>query len=356
MTIRVLIADDSALMRMMISRMLEADPGIEIAGTARNGVDAVRKVRNLCPDVITMDVEMPQLDGLGALKQIMAETPTPVIMLSTLTTEGADATMEALRLGAVDFLAKPGTRANDIAEVEKDVVAKVRAAAKASVRRVNPSAITQTHSGENQRLIRKDSVSSVKPDAQVTQIVAIGSSTGGPRALDVVLKSLPVSFPCPIVIVQHMPLTFTKLLANRLNNECEIEVVEARHKQTLQNGIAYIAPGGFHVTVDRRDGQFRTLLNEDEKRNEHRPSVDVLFESMAFIRDIPRHLVILTGMGNDGAVGMQLAKQSGATTIAESEETCVVYGMPKAAIELGCVDHVAPLHRIGHKILESTSQ
>ena len=346
LAIRVLVVDDSALMRIMVSKMLEEDADIEVVGTARNGLDALTRIGKLDPDVVTMDIEMPELDGLSALKRIMNECPRPVIMLSSLTTAGADATVDALRHGAFDFLAKPGVRAGDLSGVAGELVAKVKLAARTSVRRLQGTPIQRTAGPPG--LSRSAGTSQTR---KVTQLVAIGTSTGGPRALDAVLSSLPKTMPCPILIVQHMPPKFTLSLARRLDGSCAIHVVEAQHHQVLENGTAYIAPGDFHMAVSGRDGQYRIILNQDPKRHEHRPSVDVLFESLALLPNIARHLVLMTGMGNDGAVGMMKAKKAGASTIAESEHTSVVYGMPKAAVELGCVDHIVPLPRIGQELL-----
>ena len=346
MTIRVLVVDDSAFMRVMLTKMLQEDASIQVIGTARNGKDAVARTHQFSPDVITMDIEMPELNGISALKQIMAEHPTPVIMLSTLTTKEADATMDALQNGAFDFLAKPGNQ-REITELGPQLITRVKLAAKAGVHRlgtaqvVTPSAVHRTYSNNT-----------TVPNTRVYQIVAIGTSTGGPRALETVLRELPNSISFPIVIVQHMPPKFTKSLADRLNTVCAIRVVEAKHGQRVDNGTAYIAPGGFHMTVVEKEGQYQIALNEGEKCNEHRPSVDVLFESLALLKRVTRHLVIMTGMGSDGAKGMSQAKQSGASTIVESEETCVVFGMPKSAISMNCVDYVVPVHQIASKIMQ----
>lgn len=339
----VLVVDDSALMRSIISKMLGEDPDIEVVGTARNGLDALKWVERLQPDVITMDVEMPELNGIEAVKRIMSQFPRPIIMVSTLTAQGADATIEALNAGAFDFIAKPGVRTNDMTSVAHELVEKVKIASKSSIRPFTSEKRTPVPA----RVVRD----SPRPASDVSQLVAIGVSTGGPQALERVLTSLPHSLPSPVLVVQHMPPHFTKSLATRLNDICEIEVVEATHHQELRNGVAYIAPGGFHMQVVRRVQQFRIALNEESKRNEHRPSVDVLFESLLHF-SLPKCFVLMTGMGSDGAVGMQKGKETGATTIAQSKETCVVYGMPKSAIELGCVDHVLPLEMIGRKIVQ----
>lgn len=355
MGIRALVVDDSAFMRVMITDMLASDPGIEVIGTARDGLDALSKMAKLNPDVVTMDVEMPKLDGIEALKRIMAESPRPVVMLSSITTQGAEATMDALQNGAVDFMPKP-QNPSDMKELASILQMKVRLAAGAKVRsignEVTDSSFEVQRPLEVQSPVGHRSVVGLASRAGVTQIVAMGTSTGGPQALDMVLRAIPKDIPSPIVIVQHMPPKFTQALANRLDNICRIHVVEAKNGQELQNGTAYIAPGDYHMTVAGREGSYFIALNQAEKRHEHRPSVDVLFESLAVLPNIPRHLVIMTGMGTDGAKGMKLAKQSGATTMAQSEDTCVIFGMPKAAINLGCVDTVAPLEEIGQRIVD----
>lgn len=349
MGIKVLIVDDSAFMRVVLSKLLEQDALIQVIGTARNGREAVEKVKTLHPDVITMDIEMPELNGIDALQSIMKECPTPVIMLSSHTKEGAETTLDGLKYGAFDFLTKPeNLYKGNLDTIGAELLIKVKAAAKTQVQRlaspVSNSAMTAPRSSVR---------ANVETDRKVRQIVAIGTSTGGPRALETVLTSLPAGIGCPFLIVQHMPPSFTKSLAERLNKICQIGIVEATHNQLIENGVAYIAPGGHHMEVVSRSGQYWIALNEQPKRNEHRPSVDVLFESVAELADVKKHYVLMTGMGNDGARGMLIGKQKGASsTIAESQKTCVVFGMPKAAIDLDCVDKVVPLPAIGEKIIE----
>ena len=349
MSIKVLIVDDSAFMRVVLAKLLEQDSLIQVIGTARNGREAVERVKSLHPDVVTMDIEMPELNGIDALKSIMKECPTPVIMLSAHTTEGAEANLDGLKYGAFDFLAKPENlyRAN-LDAIGAELLVMVKSAAKTQVQRLAPPVSNSVMTSP-----RSSVRPTVKTDKKVRQIVAIGTSTGGPRALETILTSLPASIGCPILIVQHMPPNFTKSLADRLNRMCQIGIVEATHNQGIENGVAYIAPGGYHMEVVFRNGQYRIGLNEQPKRNEHRPSVDVLFESVAELDDVKKHYVLMTGMGNDGAQGMLVGKQKGASsTMAESQKTCVVFGMPKAAIELNCVDQVVPLPMIGEKIIE----
>lgn len=349
MKIKLLIVDDSAVMRMLIANMLEAQSDIEVVGIARNGQEAISKVLALHPDVITMDIEMPEMNGIKALQQIMQECPTPVIMLSSLTTEGADATIEALTSGAVDFLSKSVLDVKNASGFATELLTKIRLAAQTSIPRLKGGTKTISYAKD---ISKKSSTEEAFTRTPVSQIVAIGASTGGPRALETVLQGLPKDIPCALVIVQHMPPKFTASLAARLDMSCKIRVVEAHHNQSLCNGAAYIAPGGLHMKVVQRGGQMRIVLNDAPKRNEHRPSADVLFESLATCDGIPKHLVLMTGMGNDGAAGMALAKQSRATTIAQSADTCTVYGMPRAAVELGVVDYIVPIDGIAEKIMD----
>lgn len=348
MTVRVLVVDDSAFMRVFLGKFIEENPKLELAGTARNGQDAIEKTKALRPDVITMDVEMPKMNGIEAVRTIMREVPTPVIMLSSLTKDGADATVQALQFGAFDFLAKPEDHSPmGLSELAEQLDAKIMAAAKIPVQRFVVS--------DKPKVVLPEQMAHMTPPPKekVKQVVAIGTSTGGPRALNYILPKIPADFPCPIVIVQHMPAKFTKSLAERLNSQSQIEIVEAENHQVLENGKVYIAPGGLHMRVISRFGQFLISLEETEKRNEHRPSVDVLFESIAVLPNILKHYILLTGMGSDGARGMLKGKASGAaSTIAESSNTCVVFGMPKSAIELDCVDYVVDLHEIPKKMKE----
>ncbi|WP_276352352.1 protein-glutamate methylesterase/protein-glutamine glutaminase [Cohnella caldifontis] len=351
---KVLIVDDSLFMRKLIARLIEEDPQLRVVGAARNGEEAVRMAGELLPDVITMDVEMPVMNGLEALARIMKERPVPVVMLSSLTQEGAKETIEALQLGAVDFIAKPsGSTSADLYKIKDEMRQKIKAAAAAPSSALRP--------------IRREPYAAPPPPrmavlnrsvpASVRQLIAIGTSTGGPRALDAVIGELPAGFPYPVLVVQHMPPKFTRSLADRLDSLSKLRVVEAEDGQPLRGGTVYIAPGDFHMTVAENGGEYRIQLNREPQRNGHRPSVDVLFESVARLSGVKRHYVLMTGMGADGAKGMLLAKESGAgTTIAEAKESCVVFGMPKAAIELGCVDHVVPLAQIPGKLLEFTQK
>ncbi|MCR8630793.1 protein-glutamate methylesterase/protein-glutamine glutaminase [Paenibacillus radicis (ex Xue et al. 2023)] len=355
----VLVVDDSVFMRKIITDLITEDPQFQVIATAKNGKEAVELVKKLKPNVVTMDIEMPEMNGLDALKAIMSEQPTPVVMLSSLTQDGARETITALERGAVDFIGKPsGSISLDLHKVKTALLEKLHIAVKTNVNKfqLNPlvakpsprvapvsETVVQSISEKQQQL---------KPSSHVSHLVAIGTSTGGPRALHQVISQIPGHIPAPIVIVQHMPPNFTKSLAQRLDSVSELKVVEAENGMILQNGTAYVAPGSYHMTIARNGpGMYKIHLNQEEPRGGHRPSVDVLFESILPLKELKRHIVLMTGMGADGAKGMLALKQAGAvTTIAESEETCIVYGMPRAAVELNCVMHVLPQQEIARKI------
>lgn len=362
---KVLVVDDSAFMRKMISDMISEVPQFQVIATAKNGKDAVEKVKELNPDVVTMDVEMPEMNGLQAVKAIMEEHPVPIIMLSSLTEDGAKETIMALEFGAVDFIRKPsGSISLDVYKVSSLLAEKLKVAVTTKVRKID-SAPSRSLLKPAQPAMRPPRPvvqpempkSSVFPERAVSQkfsqIVAIGTSTGGPRALQQVLSRIPERFPAPILIVQHMPPNFTKSLAHRLDTLSPVHVVEAEDAMIVQSGTAYIAPGGYHMgLLHESSGNYRIRLTKDEPRNGHRPSVEVLFESMLPYKELTRHVVIMTGMGSDGARAMQALRAAGVeSTIAESEETCVVYGMPRAAVELNCVKYVLPLHEISEKLI-----
>ncbi|AZK47775.1 protein-glutamate methylesterase/protein-glutamine glutaminase [Paenibacillus lentus] len=467
MAYRIMVVDDSAFMRKIVSDLIEQDPAFKVIGTARNGREAIEQIAVLSPDLVTMDVEMPELNGLDALKIIMERHPLPVIMLSGINEQGMRETIMALELGAFDFIRKPSasTNTHDIGQVRRQLheqirtamLMKERKAARESaiqsqiipnVRPVDnslssvdaelrkaPSKLKQERgattrgvdqgimgstrddpakrgyakldsltkanvepvragSAEQRRispaiqdkgvaklpspkksptnsikesLIEKSGTSIVKTQNQgklqeekpgfnktdFTDIVAIGTSTGGPKALKAVLENIPRNFPAPIVIVQHMPPNFTKSLAQRLNSLSPLHVIEAEEGSRLLPGTAYIAPGGFHMSVIKDVEGYKVSLSSQAPRNGHRPSVEVLYESLLPLKSLRRHIVLLTGMGSDGAKAMKQLYEAGVTsTIAESEETCVVYGMPRSAIELNCVNHVLPLQEIGPKLVQ----
>jgi two-component system chemotaxis response regulator CheB len=330
--VRVLVVDDSALMRKMIPQMLEADPSIEVVGTAMDGTFCLKKIEELRPNVITLDLEMPGMNGIETLKEIMRREPLPVIVVSSHSTEGASVTFKALGLGAFDFVTKPRDSAH-IADTAKELIAKIKAAADCKV--VRP--------GTFQTAAPAEKISATKAAPPPSKLVAIGISTGGPQALEFLLAQLPPDFPGAIVVVQHMPEGFTEMFARRLNELCSLRVKEAQSGDILQAGRVLICPGSKHIKVKRLTMGDIVVLNEDPRVNGHRPSVDVLFNSVAEDFGPQAVAVIMTGMGDDGAEGLGAVKKAGGMTIAQSEESCVVYGMPKAAIERGYAARVIAL-------------
>ncbi|MGO4531405.1 chemotaxis protein CheB [Paenibacillus sp. 2TAF8] len=475
---QVLVVDDSAFMRKIVTDLIEADSEFKVTATASNGKEAIQKALELKPDVITMDVEMPEMNGLDALKSIMEDSFIPVIMLSGINEQGMKETIMALEAGAFDFIRKPSVvHDQDIAQVGKALIERMRAAMqevkrkaerKESIKKMEASRNTvippvqlakkeerargngepipkmappllskSERSFEERAEVvqakKQPSVPSIqpKPDRTTTKkeiiakpdqpvrskmdkaskppvsplqarkevrppdaprlttkqpaassmpvpakesikpntaykasggmegsfnkIVAIGSSTGGPRALKTLLEQLPADLPAPVIIVQHMPPNFTRSLAQRLNTFSPLHVVEAEDGMMLKKGTAYIAPGGFHLRVQKAaDGRFILKLSEDQQVNGHRPSVDTMFESLLPFTSLQRHLVLLTGMGSDGARMMKKLYETGVTsTFAENEETCVVYGMPRSAVELQCVRHLLPLQEIAPRLVQA---
>ncbi len=359
----VLIIDDSAFMRKMIGDLLEQDERIRVVGKARNGADGVEQIKNLNPDVVTLDVEMPVMDGLEALKIIMRQCPTPVIMVSSTTQKGAETTMEAMNIGAFDFISKPsGPISLDIHKVQKLLIEKVISASSTQISKLK-TVFSQAPPLDNtivDRIQKQENNKTPMPVAEDLDrtIVAIGTSTGGPRALQKILTQLPANFPYPILIVQHMPPGFTKSLSSRLASLSAIQVKEAEDGEILNKGIAYVAPGGYHLKVARSGSLVVVLLDDkSEALNGHRPSVDALFYSLAALQRVNVLSVVLTGMGADGAKGLIQLKQRGNTVaIAESEQTAVVYGMPKAAIAEKVVDHIIPLDEVTTAILSYSSR
>lgn len=348
--IKVLIVDDSAFMRKLLSDLFAAEPDFTVLEPARNGKDAIDKVKKLKPDLITLDVEMPIMDGIKALETIMKENPTPVVMVSSLTSAGAEATMRALELGAVDFVAKSAGPISSISGISSEILAKCRAAVRANVAQLTK---VQTRSTPSITA----NFTPVFPASVVAggeeQIIAIGTSTGGPRALQEIITRLPGNLPCGVVIVQHMPPGFTRSLADRLNSLSSIAVKEAEHNDVIRPGLALIAPGDYHMSVEREGNKRVVKLNQAAPIGGHRPAVDPMMESVAKVYGQRAVGVILTGMGHDGAKGIQAIKQQRGYTIAEDQSTAVVFGMPKSAIELGVVDKVAPLSAIAMEIVKS---
>lgn len=373
---KLLIVDDSAFMRKLISDFFEDNVKIEVIGTARNGKDAIKKIQQLQPDVVTMDIEMPELNGLDALKIIMEICPVPIVMLSSLTRQGAESTLIAMENGAVDFIEKPGGSISlDLHKVKEELVRKVELASYVSIAKlkkrpwlVSEQAVplktdktvreTTTHNSNYiQPRLKKEFVDSIKKtgwNKTSKKIVLIGTSTGGPRALQKVITKLPASIQAPILIVHHMPAGFTKSLAERLDHLSDVHVKEAEQGDVLRNGTAYIAPGGFHLKIKKTMTNFEIILDQNEPpRSGHRPSVDMLFESVSQYHDFDKIAVIMTGMGHDGSKGLVALKETGnVIAIAESAETCIVYGMPKAAIETNLVDEVVDVDDIAQTIMK----
>jgi two-component system chemotaxis response regulator CheB len=336
--IRVLLVDDSAIVRKVLAQELAKDPGIEVVGAAPDPFVARDMILSLRPDVITLDIEMPRMDGLTFLRRLMRFYPLPVVIVSSLTPRGGDVAMEAMDLGAVEVLCKPGS-SYAVGDMAVELRDKVKAAALSGVR---PTASPERGMPPHGRLSLLRTTHSV---------IAIGASTGGTQALQSLLSTLPANSP-GIVIVQHMPEHFTRSFAERLNALCAIEVKEAADGDTVVPGRALIAPGGYHMELDRSGAVYQVRVRGGELVSRHRPSVNVLFRSVAKIAGRNAVGAILTGMGNDGAEGMKEMRVHGAATIAQDEESCVVFGMPKEAIAMGGVDHVLPLEAIPGKILE----
>jgi len=344
--LRVLVVDDSMFMRRMITDLLQQDAELEVVGTAKNGQEGLEMARQLKPDVITLDVEMPVMDGVTMLQRLMQEQPTPVLMLSSLTKEGAEVTLKCLELGAVDFVTKPsGSISMDLYKISSQIIEKVKVAARARVV-VAPTAARPAAAPPTPAVLTGRST----PNAP---LVVIGASTGGPRALNTVLSGLPPQLNAKILLIQHMPEGFTRSLAERLDRNSAFSVREAQGGETLEAGVAYLAPGGKHLKLERGE---RIALTDDPPVHGVRPAVDVALLSIAQNYQGAVVVAILTGMGSDGAAGVRALAAKGAYTIAEDESTCVVFGMPRAAIQTGAVKRVAPLHHIAEAIIEGVKQ
>lgn len=338
MAIRVLIVDDSATARAVLTEILESDPMIEVIGTASDAYIARDKIVELKPDVICLDVEMPRMDGITFLKRLMHYMPLPVIMVSSLTQAGAKTTLEALESGAVDFVPKPHSHIYDGRdEMSSELLSKIKVAAKVRVKQ--------------HMLINTQQANTTSLAETTHKILAIGASTGGTEALKDVLMGLPRNAPGTI-IVQHMPANFTGPFAERLNSICAMEVREARNGDSISPGLVLIAPGDYHMVVRRSGARYYVEIGSGEKVSGHRPSADVLLNSVSKIAGANAIGVILTGMGGDGARGLLAMRNAGARTIGQDEASCIVYGMPKVAYELGAVEKQLPLHKIANGILE----
>lgn len=339
MSIRVLIVDDSALIREVLSRTLGRDGDITVVGTAEDPIDARAKIKTLNPDVVTLDIEMPNMNGLAFLDKLMRLHPLPVVMVSTLTTKGASETLLALELGAVDFVAKPSTDlAGGLEAFGANLREKVRAAATSDVR---------AHGGGKPANAAPTKLRTAA--APHGALIAIGASTGGVEAIRVVLGDMPADCP-PIVIAQHMPAGFTTRFAARLDELSDVRVIEAEDRMPLEPGKAYVARGDWHLRVERSSGQLKCRLTQDELTSGHRPSVDVLFESVAHVVGSMAVGTILTGMGRDGARGLKLMRDAGAYTVGQSQASALVYGMPRVAFEEGAVVEQAPVEAIAGKL------
>ncbi|BCG18480.1 chemotaxis response regulator protein-glutamate methylesterase [Vibrio alginolyticus] len=364
MAIKVLVVDDSSFFRRRVSEIINSESRLEVIDVAVNGREAVEKAKSLKPDVITMDIEMPVMDGITAVREIMAAAPTPILMFSSLTHDGAKATLDALDAGALDFLPK---KFEDIARNREEAVSLLQqrviqiASKRAFMRRpiARPTASTSTTT----RSLGSRTASPVTPtptrpaatkyraSGKKYQLTAIGTSTGGPVALQKILTRLPMNYPHPIVLIQHMPATFTAAFASRLNTLCKIQVKEAQDGDVLQPGVAYLAPGGKQMMVDGRAGAARLRIIDGGDRMNYKPCVDVTFGSAAKVYGDKVLSLVLTGMGADGREGARMLKSAGSTIWAQDEESCVVYGMPQAVAKAGISSEDLPLDRIAERML-----
>jgi two-component system chemotaxis response regulator CheB len=353
--IRVLIVDDSAVVRQTLASILESDPQIEVMGTASDPFFAAKKIQNEVPDVITLDIEMPRMDGLTFLKKIMTQHPIPVVVISSLTAEGTDTGLKALEYGAVEIITKPQMNTKQFLEESKIRISDA----------IKAAALSKIHRKPYTELVvqPKYSADVIIPESRPNNamikttdtVIAVGASTGGTEAIQKFLQAMPVD--CPgIVIVQHMPENFTRSFANRLNEICQISVKEAENGDSVIRGRALIAPGNYHMLLKRSGAKYYVEVKEGPLVNRHRPSVDVLFRSTARYAGKNAIGVIMTGMGNDGARGLLEMKEAGASTIAQDEKSCVVFGMPNEAIKLGAVDKIVSLDQIAQQTLFFVAQ
>jgi two-component system, chemotaxis family, protein-glutamate methylesterase/glutaminase len=350
--INVIVVDDSAFMRKSLSLMLESDPEIKVVATARDGLDGIEKIRQFKPDLVTLDIEMPNMDGLTALGIIMKEMPVPVLMVSSLTTEGAKSTLDALSLGAVDFIPKELSYVSlDIVKIKEELIGKVKHIALSKSLQFRLQRIRNSVAG--------NAAPPPPPQSQADiarlvpgnyKAVVIGVSTGGPFALLQMLPKIPKSFPVGIAIVQHMPPKFTKSMADRLCSLSQIEVREAEDNDVMRPGVALIAPGGQHMTFRKKGNDIVVSVSLEPLNTLYRPCADIMMTSAAEVYRSPLLGVIMTGMGKDGVEGLKLVKKFGGKVVAQNEDTCVVYGMPKAAVTEGVADYVLPLDGIAQAV------
>jgi two-component system chemotaxis response regulator CheB len=360
LVIKVLIVDDSAFVRRSLISILEKDKDIQIVGTAANGEEAVAKAAELDPDVVTMDVEMPKMNGLKALERIMASNPIPVIMVSSMTSEGATTTLRAMELGAMDYIPKLGSAAlRDTQRLEKELCPKIKA-----ISRRKAFLRLKFKNATGRRAVVN--ACSLPPGKQAPppaprifhaggslpfEVVAVGVSTGGPPAVQKVLSELPGDFPVPVLIAQHMPASFTGPFAERLNSQCAINVKEAAPVERVRPGTAYICPGGRHLRLENKGGSLMAVVTEDPKEALYKPSANVLMETAGIAAGTKALGVTLTGMGYDGLEGTKVLKQRGGWAIAQNEESCVVYGMPKAVVDAGLADEIVDIKDMSATIL-----
>lgn len=367
--IKVLIVDDSIFMRKALETLLSGEPDIEIVGMAKNGLEAIEMAEQFKPDIITMDIEMPTMDGITALERIMKSSPTPVIMVSSLTKEGADATLKALDLGAVDFMTKDSQSFGGT-DIEKGLKDKIRKFAKnkSLVKLLTPSSTSNFNSNQSFRIpgahSHPTSVSTpfahssnvdgskrvVINKTGIKRVVALGTSTGGPQSLQKVIPLLPADLGVPVVVTQHMPPNFTQSLATRLNTLSKVEVVEAQGKEKLEPNVVYIAKGGYHLKFQKVGASVYTELSTEPSNVFNIPGVDVMVDSIAEIYGKECLGVIMTGMGSDGCKGLKNLKNMGGTIIAQDEPSCIVYGMPRAVVDAGIADEIVPLEEIAARI------
>lgn len=347
---KVVVVDDSALVRSILTEIINRQPDMECIGAAADPLVAREMIRTLNPDVITLDVEMPKMDGLDFLQRLMRLRPMPVVMVSTLTERGAEVTLKALELGAIDFVAKPKIGVADgIRQLAQDITDKIRVASKAHIRRAPPPAAASA-GGAAAAPAKPVTMASIGR-LSTEKIIFIGASTGGTEATKDVLLNLPADCPA-VVITQHMPPGFTKSYAARLDGLCKIRVKEAQDGERILPGHGYIAPGGFHLSVERSGANYIARVQDGEPVNRHKPSVEVLFHSAAKVVGPNALGIMLTGMGADGAKAMKVMKDAGSYNLVQDEATCVVFGMPREAIAAGAADEVLPLQQIAPRLIE----
>ncbi|CAG7856050.1 Protein-glutamate methylesterase/protein-glutamine glutaminase [biofilm metagenome] len=343
--IKVLIIDDSMLIRKMLTEILNSSADIEVVGTAADPLIARDLIKQLNPDVLTLDIEMPNMDGITFLKNLMRLRPTPVVMISTLTEKGAGVTLEALTIGAVDFIAKPKADvANTLGSYAEEIINKVRMAARANIRN------TVSRPAKAAEVLKKVEALKRHPDTAHNKIIALGASTGGTEAIKVVAKGLPADTPA-LVITQHLPAAFSESFVRHIDLVSEMTACIPKHGQTVEAGHIYLAPGDRHMEVFKESTRYSIKLLDTEPVNRHKPAVDVMFRSVAHCAGANAIAVLLTGMGADGAAGMKEMHDLGAKTVIQDEQSSVVWGMPGAAFKLGCTDYVLPLEDVAHKIL-----